>query len=131
VNESRVEIVGLDAATRDMVRWAEQLAPAVDKAGEPFAQRVAADVRGQVPYRTGALAGSVDLSIDSTGLALEMGAGLPYAGWIEYGGSRGRPYVPQGRYLYPTALAAQDEWNTIAADTASDTAERFPWSTST
>ncbi len=34
-----------------------------------------------------------------------MGAGVPYAGWIEYGGSRGRAYAAQGRYVYPTALA--------------------------
>jgi phage gpG-like protein len=129
MNESRVEIIGLERATSDMVRWAEELAPAVDKAGEPFGERVAAEVRGRVPHRTGALAGSVDLSVDATGLVLGLGAGLPYAGWIEFGGSRGRPYVPQGRYLYPTMLAAQDEWNTIAADTAVDTAGRFPWST--
>jgi phage gpG-like protein len=53
-----------------------------------------------VPKRTGRLAGSISVQRDQDGARLEMGgAGVPYAGWIEYGGSRGRPYVAGGRYV--------------------------------
>jgi hypothetical protein len=38
-----------------------------------------------------------------------IGDGIAYAGWIEFGGTRGRPYFPEGRYLFPTALEAEAE----------------------
>jgi len=129
--ESHVEWVGGAEAMADIGRWAEQLAPAVAKAAEPFAVRVADMVAGRVPHLTGQLAGSVETASDDEGVEVVMGVGVVYAGWIEFGGSRGRPYVPDGRYLYPTALAAQDEFAQVAGDAATDTVGRFPWSTPT
>jgi phage gpG-like protein len=113
----------------DIRRWADQVAPAVNKAAEPFAHRVADVVRGRVPHLTGQLAGSVESSEADDGVEVSMGAGVVYAGWIEFGGSRGRPYVPDGRYVYPSALEAQDEYVEMASHTAADTVGRFSWST--
>lgn len=124
-----VEIVGTAEAMADVRRWADELGPAVDKAAGPFADRVADTVRGRVPHLTGQLAGSVETTSGDDGVDVGMGAGVPYAGWIEFGGSRGRAYVPEGRYLYPTALEARDDYFEVAADIAADTARRFPWST--
>jgi hypothetical protein len=132
VSDSRVELVGGAAAMADLRRWADQVAPAVARAAGPFAERVADTVRSRVPHLTGQLAGSVEAGDDDEGgpgSIVALGGGVPYAGWIEFGGSRGRPYVPEGRYLYPTALEARDEYATLAADTAADTVGRFPWST--
>ena len=127
--EQRVEWVGGEEAMADIRRWAEQLGGEIAKAGDPFGGRVADVVRGRVPVLSGQLAGSVESDTDAEGIEVSMGAGVVYAGWIEFGGSRGRPYVPEGRYLYPTALAAQDEFAQFAADTATDTVGRFSWST--
>jgi hypothetical protein len=123
----QVRLVGLDDAARDMKRWADQLGGAVDTEARGFAGRVAGRVHP--PVLTGALAASVGLvEIPDDGQGIGIGGGLDYSGWIEFGGSRGRPYIPQGRYLYPTAQAAEGEWYSLAEDTAENTVERFPWS---
>jgi phage gpG-like protein len=123
-----VEFVGADEAMADLRRWADQVAPAVAKAGGSFAQTVAQQVAGIVPVVSGDLRGSVDTGTDEDAVTVSIGAGLRYAGWIEFGGSRGRPYVPDGRYLYPTAQAAEDEYAAMAADAADDTVGAFAWS---
>ena len=125
---NKVEFVGADAAMDDLREWAAQVAPAVAARAEPFVQRVADLVSGRVPHLTGQLAGSLTSSTDDDDASVGYDGSVPYAGWIEFGGSRGRTHVPEGRYLYPSALDAQDEFATIAADAASDTIGRFPWS---
>src|SRR5262249_55413221 len=125
----RGEWVGAPEAMADLRRWADQVGPAVQRASEPFAIRVADRVRSKVPVLTGRLAGSVQSGEVDDGAEVKMGEGVVYAGWIEFGGSRGRPYVPEGRYVYPTALAAQDEFAPLAASASSDSVGRFSWST--
>jgi phage gpG-like protein len=129
VTAPNVEFVGTDAAMADLKRWADDLKPQVDKAGAPLGQRVAGTVRGRVPHLSGQLAGSVESSTDEEGIVVSLGDGVPYAGWIEFGGSRGRDYVPEGRYLYPSMLDAQDEYEQLANNTAADSIGRFRWST--
>jgi phage gpG-like protein len=127
---SEVRFVGDDAAMADLRRWADQLGPYVARDAEPFAQQVADRVGGRVPVLTGALAASVTATSDEGGVEVQMGGGLDYAAWIEFGGSHGRAHVPEGRYLYPTALEAQDEYATVASKAADESAGRFSWSTS-
>jgi hypothetical protein len=120
--------VGADEAAADFRRWAQQVGPAVDKESRAFAARVAARVHP--PVLTGALAASVNLvELPELGAGVSIGDGLDYAGWIEFGGSRGRPHISEGRYLYPTAQAAEADWYGLAETTATDTAERYPWTT--
>ena len=76
-----------------------------DGAGQAFAS-VADRVPVPVPRRTGALAGSVGPYQGGEGSGLTMGAGIRYAGFVEYGG-RGHPSSAQGNYLYPAAMAAE------------------------
>lgn len=132
MSEEVVRLVGVNEAARDMTRWTEQLGPAVVAGAAPFAESLAARVAGKVPVLTGTLAGSVevtDVTGDLPGIGVTIGEGVPYAGWIEFGGSRGRPLIPEGRYLYPTALEAEADFGQVASTTAEETAERFPWST--
>ena len=125
---SDVTVVGLDDAMRDFRKWADQLGPAVGQAARSFAGRVAGRVHP--PVLTGALAASVDIEtiVGEDGIGLSVGDGLPYAGWIEFGGSRGRPYLPEGRYLYPAAAASEGEWHQLGEDVTEQTIGRFPWS---
>lgn len=127
---SEVVFVGVDDAMADLRRWADQVSPAVAKAAaDPFAQRVADSVSARVPHLSGQLAGSIEATSDDESVAVGYDGSVAYDGWIEFGGTRGRPYVPDGRYLYPTALAAQDEFAQVAADAATETVGRFSWST--
>jgi hypothetical protein len=129
VTEPNVEFIGVAPAMADMKRWSAALGPEVDKAVAPLGTRVAGIVAGRVPHLTGQLAGSVESSTDDEGVAVSLGDGVDYAGWIEFGGSRGRDYVPEGRYLYPTLLEAEDEFAQIAGNAADDSVGRFAWST--
>jgi len=78
---------------------------------------------------TGTLAASVNVvEVDPEhGTGVVIGEDVPYAAWIEFGGSRGRELVPEGRYLYPTALEMESEFAQLAEDVADDTARSYPW----
>ena len=123
-----VKMLGVDEATRDMRKWADQVAPAVAKESRAFGDQVASKVRGKVPVLTGTLASSVDVSDEKDGVGVSIGDGVPYAGWIEFGGSRGRALIPEGRYLFPTAIDQEEEFARMASDTADDTVGKFSWS---
>ena len=129
--DESVQFVGADTAGRDIRRWADELGPAVVNKANSLADTVRSQVQAEVPVVTGTLAASVTVIEDTQGIGVSIGDGVPYAGWIEFGGSRGRDLVPEGRYLYPTALAAEPDYLSLAADVADDTARRFPWSTPT
>jgi phage gpG-like protein len=55
---------------------------------------------------SGELAGSVTAS-PGPPVSVEIGAGVPYAGWVTFGGTRNRPYVGSGRNLFPQAEASE------------------------
>ena len=106
-----VKVLGLAELADGM----DVLAGRIDETAPERLGRVAAiaagDVRTVVPYRTGRLASTVKsaLAKSQKKATVRIGARVPYAGWIEFGGTRGRPYVPDGRYLYPTALKAEPQ----------------------
>ena len=107
MGDEQVRVVGFDElvdGTRKLARNLEDAAPATFG---HVADQKAQEVAGSVPKRTGRLAASVTADHDRQGAIVGMGGpNVPYAGWIEFGGTRGRPYMPRGRYLYPTAKAA-------------------------
>lgn len=125
---SNVKLDGADEAAAEIKRWADQLGPVIAKAADRFGDQVADTVRHRLPHLSGQLAGSVDVDTNDDGLDVSLGSGVPYAGWIEFGGTRGRPYVPNGRYLYPSALDAEAEFARLVGDAAADSVERFSWS---
>jgi hypothetical protein len=124
-----VTLVGGAEAAADLGRWAAQVGPIVERESPSFAADVADRVQGEVPVLTGTLASSVEVIEVHDGAGIAMGDGVPYAGWIEFGGSRGRPFIAEGRYLYPTALEAEAEFGELAAEAADDSVRRFAWST--
>jgi len=108
-----VGIVGMSALRRDINRLADDVSgplyAGIRQAGKDAAEPVAALTRASLPMGgSGRLAGDVRTSGTKTGAAVRMGRKtVPYAGWIEFGGSRPdgseREYVPGGRYLFPAA----------------------------
>ena len=100
------KVFGLDELKRGMRDLADEIDHGADDALDSVAEQTANMVRAKVPRLTGRLAASVTTSggMFSEGATVGLGGlGVPYAGWIEFGGSRGRPMVREGRYLFPTA----------------------------
>jgi len=115
-----VGIVGMDALRRDINRAATDvkgpLYAALREAGRRAADPVAARVQSVLPTderprgHPGRLRNNVRVRASRTGASVVMGSKpVPYAGWIEFGGTRKQPhesarqYVPNGRYLFPSA----------------------------
>lgn len=95
----------------------------------PTVEQVTATVRGRVPVVSGRLQGSVrGYMVGSVGKAT-MGAGLPYARWIEFGGGRGRPYKPRGRFMYPTAKRTERAFRKHAESVCAREIGRMTWPT--
>lgn len=76
--------------------------------------------RRLIPHRSGKAAGS--LTARSTQSAVRVGIGgkrAPYYPWLDYGGAVGRnksvkrPFLKEGRYLYPTFRENRDEFQKI------------------
>jgi phage gpG-like protein len=108
-SEGEARVKGYAELERGSKTLFEHIAEEAPKAFSEVADSVAASVGATVPRLSGALAGSVTAMYSGDRATLGMGEGIPYAGWIEFGGSRGRPYVPEGRYLFPAALDAEEQ----------------------
>lgn len=125
-----VEIRG----TTQLAAGMRTLAGKVQRAARDDATRetvrvVAQQVRAQVPVKSGRLRGTVrDTMRGDTG-QVTMGAGLRYGGWIEYGGSRGRPLVSSGRYLGPVAQQQEHPFHDRCEQAASREIRGMTWPT--
>jgi hypothetical protein len=132
---SGVEVIGGARAAEDVARYAAQLAPAISRKAQGLAASIEGKVRELQPVATGALAATAQVVHDgdtsASGFGVQVGEGLAYAYWIEFGGSRGRAHVPQGRSVYPTMHAAEPQFAALAAETAEQTVASYPWSTPT
>jgi hypothetical protein len=113
-----IDVIGLRALVRDLVRSSDPRAGALVKAmqdaGRKAAEPIAAAARASLPHDTGTLAGDVRVTASRTGAAVRMGrSSIRYAGWIEFGGTRHEPhdssrdYIADGRYLFPAARSEQ------------------------
>jgi phage gpG-like protein len=91
------------------------------------AAALVAATRGRVPKDSGRLAASVGAVTLPDGAAVTFGAGIPYAGWIEYGGTRGRPYVAAGRYLGAGVDRAAADYGRRTQTATDAEIGRLPW----
>ena len=114
----------LDAGLAQLARNIETSVPR--DAVQPVAEQVASTVRGRVPHRTGRLAASVGVVTRGPVTSVEMGAGLPYAKWIEFGAYRGRKPAG-GRYVYPTAKRTQRAFAKHCEQVVSQQIGRMRW----
>jgi len=107
-DDARVEVRGYPELAAGSANLFRRIGPEAEDRFQQVADQVAGAVRGRVPHRSGQLASSVETGRAApNGVSVGIGGGVPYAGWIEFGGTRGRPYVSGGRYLFPTAEAAE------------------------
>lgn len=124
-----VEVEGPSLAS-ELERWSRQVPEDLTQNTRSLASLLAEDVRRRVPVLTGTLAGStttVDEYGEGGGFGVGLGEDVPYAGWIEFGGSRGRPEVPEGRYVYPTLHAAESIVQSGFSQALTLSIDRFAW----
>jgi hypothetical protein len=124
-----IEVRGL----RELEHGARALFHNIDEGAErefaSTAEQVASMVRSRQPHRTGALAATVDAGPGEKGASVSLGGSLPYAGWIEFGGTRGRPYIATGRTLFPTAEAAAPMFGRAGETVARNEIRSMHWPT--
>jgi hypothetical protein len=104
-----VQVVGATEAFRDLERVVEKIDRAAELEARRQAERLVGLVVPKVPRVSGRMAASLAAVDTPGGAAAGYDGSAPWAGWVEYGGSRGRPYVSGGRYLYPTVDAKEIE----------------------
>ena len=107
-----VGVVGMQAIRKDLNRMTQDvrspLYDALKRAGYAAVKEIVPTARARMSSRSGRLANSVRASGYGSGAAVRMGsAAVPYAGWVDFGGSRpdgsAREYLAGGRYLFPAA----------------------------
>ena len=91
------------------------------------ADQVATLIARKQPRLTGRLASSASATGTDKGAAVQLGDGVVYAGWIEFGGTRGRAYVPDGRTVYPTAEESKTLFKQAGDKAASDQIRTMLW----
>jgi hypothetical protein len=127
---AQVTVVGFDELAEGSTQLYADLVKRAEVDLAQVAGRRGAMVRTAVPHVTGRLADSIAGHADPQihGATLGIGGpGVPYAGWIEFGGTRGRDYIPRGRYLYPIAFAAGSEVKREATISTTNEIKGFRW----
>lgn len=124
-----VEVSIAHQATPDLLAWTASLDRDIPLLTRHVAESLRAQVAAAVPVLTGTLSRSATTTTEDAGFGVGLGEDVPYAQWIEYGGSRGRDLIPEGRYLWPTMQAAESEITYTIEDALSTSIERFPWTT--
>jgi phage gpG-like protein len=110
--DARAEVRGYRELQAGSVALFRRIGPAAEARFRDVGDQVATTARGRVPHRSGQLAGSVSVDTGEDGaVVVGIGSGRAgaYAGWVEFGGTRGRPYVAPGRYFYPVARHAEPQ----------------------
>jgi hypothetical protein len=93
---------------------------------QDVAGQIAAQARGATPVVSGDLASTAAVE-PGPPVSVSYGGGLPYCGWIEFGGTRGRPYIASGRAFLPAVTAAAPLVTQAANDAAVTEAKGMTW----
>jgi phage gpG-like protein len=137
-DEARVEVHGYRELEHGSGQLFKRIGEQAPERFEEVADKAASAARARMPHRSGALAASVTSGREDEKAIVGMGgSNVPYAGWIEFGGSRRgrggglaeRAYIGRGRYLYPAAFSAEPMLVAAGTDAADDEIRRFRWAT--
>lgn len=126
-NEGGAEVHGFRELVEGSAKLAALIAREIPTVFRAVAEQVGAETRVQVPRRTGALAADLGTKHDAKKAVVGYMGPIIYAGWVEFGGGYTRPYVPGGRYLFPTALDAEPQLVAAGVVATRDQIRRFRW----
>jgi len=104
-----VKITGLADFTRSIKKMDKTLPRGIRVAFNQAAKLLIDRARPKIPRRTGAAAKSLKAASTQTAVRIAVGGDKArYYPWLDFGGRVGRrrsvqrPFIKQGRYLYPT-----------------------------
>jgi hypothetical protein len=134
-SSTTLRIEGLDAAQADIARWVKSVPGVLAQATQPLGAQIVGDIQGRVPVVSGRMQASVavlpqqNVPDGSGGIQIGMGNDeLTYPSWVEFGGSRGRPLVPEGRWVHPTVIRYQPAFDELVERAINSSIDSFPWS---
>lgn len=123
----KTEVRGVDELNRGLARLEDNIQDEAPRRFEGVADKVKSVTRARVPHKTGAMAASLMARRDGDTVHVGYDGSVPYAGWVEFGGTRGRDYVPGGRWLFPAAHLAEPQLVAAGRDAAHDEIKGMRW----
>jgi len=126
-DDARVEVHGYDELAAGSRTLFKRIGEEASKRFEGVADDAASAVRARVPVISGAMASSVASGRVDEGASVGYDGSVVYAGWVDYGGGHGRPYIGSGRYFWPVAGQAQSRLVDVGERAATDEIRRMHW----
>lgn len=124
-----VRVEGLADLARSLRAVNSDLPKALRLAANKAAEIVVEEARRNVPRRTGAAAKSIKAKSTRTAARVTSGGRrAPYMPWLDYGGKVGkndtasRPFIADGRYVYPAYRSKRDEFEKVLRESLQDVA---------
>lgn len=112
-----VKITGLSEFTRNLKKINADLPKVLRLAHNEAGQLIVDYARPRVPNKTGRAAGTIKTRSTRTETRVQGGSKrVPWYAWLDFGGRVGRsrsvhrPFIKQGRYLYPALGANYDKF---------------------
>lgn len=124
-----IKVQGLAEFNRNLRRLDKDLPKALRLAHNEAAQIIVDWAKPKVPRKSGRAAGSVKAKSTRTESRVQGGSKrAPYYPWLEFGGRVGprrsvhRPFIKEGRYLYPALGANYDKFAELLTEKLIDVA---------
>jgi hypothetical protein len=121
---------GLAEFSRSLRKVDSEAAKGLRVASNEAADFLINATRPKMPSRTGAARKSLKARSTRTAVRVSMGGPrAPYVPWLDFGGHVGRgnsvrrPFIKEGRYLYPTFHANRDQFQQILQESLVRAAE--------
>lgn len=103
-----IKIVGLKEFSRNLRKMDSDLPKGLRLANNEAGQIVVEWAKSHIPKRSGKAAGSIKAKSTRTmARVTAYGSKVPYGPWLDFGGAVGRnnsvkrPFLKEGRYIYP------------------------------
>ncbi len=126
-----IKIAGLAAFNRNLRKLGDDLPKALRLAHNEAAQLIVDYARPRVPTKTGRAAASIKAKSTRTETRVSGGSKrASYYPWLDFGGRVGprrsvhRPFIKQGRYLYPALGANYDRFVALLEEKLIDVARQ-------
>ncbi|OLF07756.1 hypothetical protein BLA60_25850 [Actinophytocola xinjiangensis] len=126
-----IRVRGLAEFNRNLRKINSDLPKALRLAHNEGAEFIAGEARPQVPSRSGRAKATVKARSTRTASRVQGGSKrVPYYPWLDFGGRVGpgkavsRPYIKQGRYIYPALGANYKRLAEILTDALIDVARQ-------